>query len=220
MGAPGAGKGTQAKRIADAHGVPHISTGDIFRRHIEEDTELGRQVKQYMDCGHLVPDELACAIVERRIARQDCADGYVLDGFPRSVNQAQQLERVLELREEPLTMVINLLVQDEEIVERLSARRTCPKCGAIFNLKFNPPRNGGACDIAGCSQVPLVQREDDKEETVRERLRVYHETTEPLLGYYSSRGVLVNVNGEGSTPGEVFEKVEEVIANRDEACMP
>jgi adenylate kinase len=220
MGAPGAGKGTQAKRIAEAHGVPHISTGDIFRRHIEEDTELGRKAKVYMDCGHLVPDELACAIVERRIAKPDCHKGYVLDGFPRSVNQARQFDHVIARCEEPLTMVINLLVQDEEIVERLSARRTCPRCGAIFNMKFNPPRDGGVCDIPDCSQAPLVQRDDDKEGTVRERLRVYHETTEPLLGYYAAQGLLANVNGEGATPGEVFEKVEEVIANRDEACMP
>ncbi|MBN2309668.1 MAG: adenylate kinase [Candidatus Hydrogenedentes bacterium] len=213
MGAPGAGKGTQAQRIAATYGVPHISTGDIFRAHLKDGTELGRKVRGYLDAGELVPDEVTCDIVAGRLAEADCANGYVLDGFPRSIPQAEALGRFLDARNEQIDVVIDVAVPDEEIVGRLTARRTCKKCGAIYNLKFSPPASGDGtrCDRPGCDGE-LSQRGDDQEETIRQRLRVYHETTEPLLAYYDEHGILKSVPGSGLSPDGVFEKIEEILS--------
>jgi adenylate kinase len=210
LGAPGAGKGTQAVRIARRLDVPHISTGDIFRAHLKEGTDIGKQVQQYLDAGQLVPDELTCAIVADRLQTQDCANGYVLDGFPRSLPQAEALTKMLNDRNDRLDMAINIDVPDEEIVERLASRRFCPKCGKIFNLKFSPSANGAMCDAPGCEGT-LEQRTDDREETVRERLRVYHETTEPIIGYYDSEGILRTIPAAEARPDDVFAKVEKLL---------
>lgn len=212
LGAPGAGKGTQAKRVADAHGLPHISTGDIFRKHLKEGTELGRQVQQYLEGGRLVPDELTCAIVADRLNEPDCAKGYILDGFPRSVGQAEALSALLAKKGQEIDAAVDIAVPDSEIVDRLSARRSCPVCGNIYNLKYSPPPDGGnACGREGCPGQ-LVQREDDKEETIRERLRVYHETTEPVIGYYRNQGLLHEIPASGLSPDAVYAKIEDVLA--------
>lgn len=209
LGAPGAGKGTQAKRIADRDAIPHISTGDIFRAHLKEGTEVGKLVQGYLEAGKLVPDDLTCEIVADRLAASDCQDGYVLDGFPRSVPQAETFQKLLEQREDTLDIAIDVAVPDEAIVGRLTARRSCPQCGGIYNLKFGPPKRAGYCDA--CPEVELIQRSDDCEETIQERLRVYHETTEPIIGFYDRQGVLRTVAETGG-PDDVFAKVEEVIA--------
>ena len=210
LGAPGAGKGTQAKRIAEAHGIPHISTGDIFRDNLKRGTELGTKVKAYMDQGALVPDEVTCEVVQDRLNAPDCAEGYVLDGFPRSVPQAEMLDAYLAGRDQRLSVVLDVDVPDEDIVNRLTARRTCEKCGAIYNMLYNPPSDGETCDREGCGGQ-VVQRDDDKEETVRNRLDVYHETTEPLLDYYKKQALLRSVPGSGLPPDAVFAKIEEVL---------
>jgi adenylate kinase len=210
LGAPGAGKGTQAQRIAAARKLPHVSTGDIFRAHLKGGTELGKRVQKYLDAGALVPDELTCEIVYERLAEADCGDGYVLDGFPRSIPQAEGLERFLDGRDEGLSAAVDIDVPDDEIVGRLTNRRTCANCGAIFNLKFGPHPTGDAthCDRCGGD---LVQRDDDREETIRHRLKVYHETTKPLLEFYQSRGLLRSIPAAGMPPDTVFEKIEEAL---------
>lgn len=212
LGAPGAGKGTQAQRIAQALQIPHISTGDIFRGHLSKGTPLGLRVREYLDSGRLVPDALTCEIVADRIAQPDCANGFILDGFPRSQPQAEELQRMLTARNENISVAINIDVLDDEIVQRLTARRFCPKCGAIFNLKFKPSKRGNLCDSKGCDNVELIQRSDDTEETVRERLRIYHDTTEPIIAFYEQLGLLKTVVGTGLTPDDVFKKVEEIIS--------
>ncbi len=210
LGGPGAGKGTQAKRMAEAYSLPHISTGDIFRANLREGTPLGLEAKTYMDAGKLVPDALTCKIVADRLTQPDCADGgYILDGFPRSLPQAEELERILSAQGSKLDLAINVDVTDEEIVLRLGSRRSCPKCGAIYNIKFTPPKRDGICDVDG---EALIHRDDDREETIRERLRVYHETTEPIIAYYEKQGILKTVSGTGSSPGAVFTKIEEIVA--------
>ncbi len=209
LGAPGAGKGTQAKRIAEACGLPHISTGDIFRAHLSQGTPLGLQVKSIMDAGNLVPDALTCQIVADRIQEDDCQKGYILDGFPRSLPQAEEFNRLLTERGEKVDVAIDIEVTDEEIIDRLSARRTCPTCGRIYNLKFGPPKNANTCDDDGAE---LTQRKDDCEETIRQRLNVYHETTEPIIDYYRKQNILKSVTGTGSTPNGVFAKIEEILA--------
>ena len=203
LGPPGAGKGTQAVRLSERLGVPHISTGDILREAVANDTELGRQAKGYMDAGELVPDELVIAIARERVAREDCARGLVLDGFPRTVAQAEALAEVMaELDREPLR-VINLQVAEEEIVRRLSTRRTCDTCGGIFTAEDGEP--GDPCPNPKCDGK-LYQRSDDTPEAISERLRAYAEQTQPLIDYYSERGLLVNVPGEGA-PDEIAEAV-------------
>ncbi|HOZ47687.1 MAG TPA: adenylate kinase [Candidatus Hydrogenedentes bacterium] len=212
LGAPGAGKGTQAKRIAQVYGLPHISTGDIFRENLRNGTDLGRQVQQYMDAGRLVPDDLTCAIVADRLAKDDCRAGYILDGFPRSLPQAEALEKVLADHGTKLDVAVNIDVQDAEIVDRLTARRSCSKCGRIYNLKFDAPKEAGVCDEPACEKAPLIHRRDDQEETIRERLRVYHETTEPIIAFYERAGILETVSGTGRTPDTVFATIEETLA--------
>lgn len=211
LGGPGAGKGTQAMRLAEEFGIPHISTGAYFRDQLERETELGERIRVFMDTGSLVPDELTCEVVESRLKEPDCARGYVLDGFPRSLPQARILDELLAARGETLDVAIDLEVPDEEIVARLTARRTCPVCGKIFNLKFDPPTSDGKrCNRTGCDGS-LVTRADDTEETVRERIRIYHQTTEPIIKYYKERGLLHVVVEGGLGPDEVFDKVEEVV---------
>ncbi len=211
LGAPGAGKGTQARLICNAYELPHISTGDIFRQHMRDNTALGVQIEKYMVAGHLVPDHLACKIVAERTVESDCKNGYVLDGFPRTLPQSVELSRLLDTRATELDAVINLDVPDDELVERLSARRICSSCGLTFNLKFNPPATGNRCDKPGCETSVLVQRDDDKEETVRERLRVYHEQTEPLLQYYRTESVLRNIAGADRLPSAIFVEIEAIL---------
>lgn len=209
LGAPGAGKGTQAKRIAKAYGLPHISTGDIFRENLRNGTALGKQVQQYMDAGQLVPDDLTCAIVADRLVQADCQDGYILDGFPRSVPQAENLEQVLAQHGAKLTVAMNVDVPDVEIIDRLTARRSCGTCGRIYNLKFDAPKREGVCDDDG---QPLVLRKDDEAATIQERLRVYHETTEPIIAFYETRGVLQTVNGSKAAPDVIYTKIEETLS--------
>lgn len=214
LGAPGAGKGTQARRIARKRGWPHISTGDIFRSHLEERTPIGQKIESYMRNGKLVPDELACQIVVERLTEPDCADGYILDGFPRSLPQAQALDQVLADRQDDLDVVILLDVDDDEIVERLSGRLTCPNCGKIYNLKFNAPKNDLECDKPDCHGAKLVHREDDREDTVRNRIKVFHETTEPLIQYYEKKAVLRRIDGAGHSLDKIEQRIDAVLNGR------
>jgi len=217
MGGPGAGKGTQSAKIERALGIPHVSTGEIFREHIEQQTAVGREIKHLLDDGHLAPDELTCRVVRERLAEVDCREGCLLDGFPRSVAQALALDEIVESYGGRVDLVINLEVSDDEVVTRLTSRRVCPACGAIYNLEFNPPSVDGECDNPECEGARLVQRDDDREEIIRERIRVYHRKTEPLLQFYGAKGVLKNVRGEGKTPEAVFEKIESLLASPDVA---
>ena len=192
LGAPGAGKGTQAKKIAAKYQIPHISTGDIFRANIKEGTELGTKAKAYMDKGELVPDELTCDLVVDRISKPDAANGYVLDGFPRTIPQAEALTRALNERGEKIDFAINVEVPDENIVRRMGGRRACLKCGATYHVEYNAPKVENVCDVC---QGELVLRDDDKPETVQKRLSVYHAQTQPLIDYYKAEGVLAEVDG-------------------------
>ena len=192
LGAPGAGKGTQAKMIADKYHLPHISTGDIFRANIKEGTELGKQAKEYMDRGALVPDELTVKILLDRVSADDCKNGYVLDGFPRTIPQAEVLDEALTKLGDAVDLAINVEVPDENIVRRMSGRRACLKCGATYHIEHIPPKKEGICDVCG---EALVQRDDDKPETVQKRLTVYHEQTAPLIEYYGNKKILKEVDG-------------------------
>ncbi len=192
LGAPGAGKGTQAKMIADKYSVPHISTGDIFRANIKNGTELGKKAKEFMDKGQLVPDELTVEILLDRVAQDDCKNGYVLDGFPRTIPQADVLDKELTKLGDKVDFAINVDVPDENIVKRMSGRRACLKCGATYHIEHIPPKKEGICDVCGSE---LVQRDDDKPETVQNRLSVYHEQTQPLIDYYTKKNILKTVDG-------------------------
>ncbi|MSR93600.1 adenylate kinase [Clostridiaceae bacterium 68-1-5] len=192
LGAPGAGKGTQAKKIAAKFGIPHISTGDIFRANIKNETELGKKAKAYMDQGLLVPDELTVSLVTDRVVQKDCKTGYVLDGFPRNIPQAEALTAALDEMGEALGFAINVEVPDGNIVHRMSGRRACVGCGATYHLEYAPTKEEGICDSCG---KELILREDDKPETVEKRLRVYHEQTQPLIDYYREKGILYSVDG-------------------------
>ena len=192
LGAPGAGKGTQAKMLAEKYKIPHISTGDIFRANIKNGTELGRQAKEYMDKGLLVPDELTVKILLDRVAQDDCKNGYVLDGFPRTIPQAEVLDEALTKLGEKIDFAVNVDVPDENIVKRMSGRRACLKCGATYHIEHIPPKKEGICDICGSE---LVLRDDDKPETVLNRLKVYHDQTQPLIDFYTAKGVLKTVDG-------------------------
>ena len=192
LGAPGAGKGTQAKMIAEKYQLPHVSTGDIFRANIKNGTELGKEAKKYMDQGQLVPDELTVKILLDRVAQPDCQNGYVLDGFPRTIPQAEVLDKALAEMGESIDYAINVDVPDENIVKRMSGRRACLACGATYHIEHIPPKQEGICDT--CGQA-LVLRDDDKPETVLKRLKVYHDQTQPLIDFYEAKGVLKNVDG-------------------------
>lgn len=192
LGAPGAGKGTQAKQIAGKYSIPHISTGDIFRANIKNGTELGKKAKEYMDQGLLVPDELTCDLVVDRIGQDDCKNGFVLDGFPRTIPQAEALTNALNELGQKMDYAIDVDVPDENIVKRMSGRRACLECGATYHVVSIPPKKEGICDACGSE---LVLRDDDKPETVQKRLDVYHEQTQPLIDYYKKAGILKSVDG-------------------------
>ena len=192
LGAPGAGKGTQAKKLAEKYSIPHISTGDIFRANIKNGTELGKKAKTYMDMGALVPDVLVVDLVVDRFKNPDCANGYVLDGFPRTIPQAEALNTALNEIGETVDFAINVEVPDENIINRMSGRRACVGCGATYHIKYNPPKVEGVCDICG---EKLILRDDDKPETVKNRLSVYHAQTQPLIDFYYNKDVLAEVDG-------------------------
>lgn len=207
LGAPGAGKGTQAKMIAEKYSIPHISTGDIFRANIKNGTELGTKAKAYMDQGLLVPDELTCDLVVDRIKQADCARGYILDGFPRTIPQAEALDQALKAMEEKIDYAINVDVPDDHIVNRMGGRRTCVGCGATYHLIYHAPKTEGICDTCG---EKLILRDDDKPETVQKRLSVYHEQTQPLIDYYEAAGVLKTVDGTADMK-DVFAAIVDIL---------
>ena len=194
VGPPGAGKGTQAQFIASHFSVPKISTGDIFRANVSEGTDLGIEAKKYMDAGDLVPDEVTIAMVKDRLTHDDTTEGFLLDGVPRTVHQAEVLDKVLAVQMTSLTVVLELVVDDEEVVRRLSGRRTCRRCGHVWHQDFDPPSREGICDRCGGE---LFQRDDDSEQTIRHRLEVYADQTSPLIGYYGDRGLLRGVDATG-----------------------
>ena len=207
LGAPGAGKGTQAKKIAAKYGIPHISTGDIFRANIKGGTELGMKAKTFMDQGMLVPDEITIGMLMDRIHDADCAKGYVLDGFPRTIPQAESLTEALKGMNESIDYAVNVDVPDENIVNRMGGRRACVACGATYHIQFNAPKTEGICDTCG---EKLVLRDDDKPETVQKRLNVYHEQTQPLIDYYENAGVLKEVDGTKNME-EVFNDIVDIL---------
>lgn len=207
LGPPGAGKGTQAKLISSEFSIPHISTGDIFRANISEKTELGMKAKGYMDKGLLVPDELTIDIVKDRISKDDCKGGFLLDGFPRTVKQAEALDKFLNSKNEKIDCALLIDVPTEKIFSRMTGRRVCTKCGASYHVKYNPPKVEGKCDLCGSS---VVQRKDDSEDTVKERLDVYDKQTEPLIIYYKNEAVLRSVDGTQDID-KVFEDISGVL---------
>ena len=207
LGAPGAGKGTQAKLIAEKYGVPHISTGDIFRANIKNGTELGKEAKEYMDKGLLVPDELTVRLLLDRVAQDDCKNGYVLDGFPRTIPQSEVLDKELIKLGDSVDFAVDVDVPDENIIRRMSGRRACLNCGATYHIVNIPPKKEGICDVCGSE---LVLRDDDQPETVKNRLKVYHEQTQPVMEYYTGKGVLRTV--DGTLPmEEVFDAIVKIF---------
>lgn len=193
FGPPGAGKGTQAKKLSEHYKIPHISTGDILRVNVRDGTELGREAKGYMDTGKLVPDKVLIGIIKNRLAEPDCFSGYILDGYPRTINQADALIEILDEIDKPLDVVLSIDVPDKELVIRLSDRRMC-QCGASFHLEFNKPKQDGICDVCGGE---LYQRDDDKKEAIIQRLKVYNTQTQPLIDYYGKMDIMVSINGIG-----------------------
>ena len=208
LGAPGAGKGTQAIKIADKYDIPHISTCDIFRANIKGGTELGQKAKSYIDKGELVPDEVTIGMLLDRIAQDDCKNGYVLDGFPRTIPQAESLTEALKSQGDRIDFALNIDVPDEAIIKRMSGRRACPKCGATYHIVYAAPKTENICDKCG---TELIIRSDDKPETVKDRLNVYHQQTEPLIAYYKTTGVLREVDGTQELP-KVFEDVVAILS--------
>lgn len=209
LGPPGAGKGTQAKSISNKYSIPHISTGDIFRKNISENTPLGIEAKSYMDNGQLVPDEVTINMVKDRLKQDDCSNGYLLDGFPRTVVQADALNSFLIERGEQLDTALLIKVPNEFILERMTGRRVCPSCGASYHVKFNPPTNEGKCDLCGSE---VIQRKDDTVETVKERLDVYQKETQPLIEFYGEKQMLSAVDGTKAI-NEVFRGICEILGN-------
>ena len=207
LGAPGAGKGTQAMKIAEKYQIPHISTGDIFRANIKEGTELGKKAKSYMDQGQLVPDELTLELIMDRFQNPDCANGYVLDGFPRTIPQAEALTEALAKKGETIDYAINVEVPDENIINRMGGRRACRACGSTYHIVYAPTRVEGICDRCG---EKLVLRDDDKPETVKNRLNVYHNQTQPLIEYYTRQGKLAEVDGTQSME-DVFNAIVKIL---------
>lgn len=209
LGAPGAGKGTQAKRIAAKFSIPHISTGDIFRANIKNNTPLGAKAKFYMDKGELVPDELVIELIMDRFAQDDCVNGYVLDGFPRTIPQAEELDKALKSVNDNLNYAIDVEVPDDNIINRMSGRRACVNCGATYHIVHNPPKVENVCDTCNGE---LILRDDDKPETVKNRLDVYHSQTEPLLKYYTEKGILYTVDGTQDMD-TVFDSICKIVGN-------
>lgn len=209
FGPPGAGKGTQAKSICNRYNIPHISTGDIFRKHMAENTPLGIEARKHIDIGHLVPDEVTIDMLLDRLQNEDCKDGYLLDGFPRTVTQAEALQKFLESSNERLTTALLIEVPREFIIERMTGRRVCPSCGASYHIKFNPPHIQGKCDICGSD---ITQRKDDTEETVIERLDVYDSQTKPLTDFYEHRNLLSKVDGTKAI-NAVFESICKILGD-------
>ena len=207
LGAPGAGKGTQAKMIAAKYQIPHISTGDIFRANIKNGTELGKKAKSYMDQGLLVPDELTVDLVIDRLAQDDCKNGYILDGFPRTIPQAEALDAALAKLGEKMDYAIDVDVPDENIVSRMSGRRACTGCGATYHIVYNPFKKGDCCEVCG---EKLILRDDDKPETVQKRLNVYHEQTQPLIDYYTKQSILRTVDGTQDM-NDVFAEIVKIL---------
>lgn len=207
LGAPGAGKGTQADKIAEKYGVPHISTGDIFRSNIKAGTELGKKAKEFMDQGLLVPDEITIGMLLDRISQADCKEGYILDGFPRTIPQAEVLNDALNKLNDAVDFAIDVDVPDENIVRRMSGRRACVTCGATYHIVHVPPKTENICDKCGSE---LILRDDDKPETVLNRLKVYHDQTQPLIEYYTAKGVLRTVDGTKDM-NEVFEDIIKIL---------
>lgn len=203
LGPPGVGKGTQAAAIVKRYNIPHISTGDIFRANIKEGTELGKKAKEYMDKGLLVPDEIVVSIVKDRLSKDDCKNGFLLDGFPRTIEQVEALDEELKNMGIKLDKVVNIYADKEILIERATGRRICKKCGATYHIKFNPPKVENICDIDGGE---LFQRDDDNEKTVATRIEVYQKQTEPLIEYYTKKGIILNVDGTKPID-EVFETV-------------
>lgn len=208
LGAPGAGKGTQAEMICEKYNIPHVSTGDIFRANIKNGTKLGMEAKQYMDKGLLVPDELTVKILLDRVAQDDCKDGYVLDGFPRTIPQAEVLDKALTELNGKVDFAINVDVPDENIINRMSGRRACVSCGATYHVEYAAPKKEGICDKCGAE---LILRNDDKPETVKNRLSVYHDQTQPLIEYYSKKGILKEVDGTKAM-NEVFNSIVDILS--------
>lgn len=209
LGAPGAGKGTQAKRIAAKFSIPHISTGDIFRANIKNNTPLGAKAKSYMDKGELVPDELVIELIMDRFSQDDCVNGYVLDGFPRTIPQAEELDKALKSVNDNLDYAIDVEVPDDNIINRMSGRRACVNCGATYHIVHNPPKVENECDTCNGE---LILRDDDKPETVKNRLDVYHTQTEPLLKYYTEKGILYTVDGTQDMD-TVFDSICKIVGN-------
>lgn len=207
MGLPGAGKGTQAEKINEKYDIPHISTGDMFRLAIKEGTELGKQAKEFMDQGALVPDEVTIGIVKGRLSKDDCKKGFLLDGFPRTIAQAESLDEILNELNEEIDYVVNVDVPEEKLVERLTGRRVCPTCGTTYHVVYNPPKEEGICDKDGSK---LIQRDDDKPETVKKRLEVNIKQTQPLLDFYNDKGLLVTVDGDQEID-DVFQDIQSKI---------
>lgn len=203
FGPPSAGKGTQAQRLSTKYGIPQVATGDLLRKAVADKTPLGLKVKSFLDQGKLGPDNLIVQLIRERVSKPDCKNGYLLDGFPRTMGQARELEKMTDV-----DLVLNIVVDFDVLVERAVGRRTCPKCSAVYHLKFNPPMNEGECEKCG---APLIQRDDDKEETVRDRLKVYEEQTAPLIEYYRKKGKLVDINGFGGIDA-VFGRMVEAIS--------
>ncbi|MDQ6835453.1 MAG: adenylate kinase [Actinomycetota bacterium] len=208
FGPPGAGKGTQADRLQRDFQLPFISTGDMLRSNVKEETELGRQAKQYMDAGDLVPDQVMVAMAAERLQEQDAQDGFILDGFPRTLQQADALDRQLAELDRRVTSALLIYVPDEEVIRRLSGRRVCVKSGHNYHVEFDPPKHEGVCDQDGSR---LVQRDDDKPEVIENRLRVYHEQTEPLVDHYDEQGLMRRIDGT-RPPAEVHDHIRAVIA--------
>lgn len=207
LGAPGAGKGTQAQFLSKEYMIPQISTGDILRMHIKNETDLGKKAKDYMNKGLLVPDQLVVKIVKSRIQEQDCKNGFILDGFPRTILQAEALDEALKELEIDLDKALNVDVPDELIINRMAGRRVCPKCGASYHIEYKKPLRSDLCDECNSE---LIQREDDKEETVKKRLKIYYEQTKPLIAYYQKRGILLTVDSIGSVE-EIRNKIKDAL---------
>ncbi|MFO7886726.1 MAG: adenylate kinase [Eubacteriales bacterium] len=206
LGPPGAGKGTQAEGIKKEFNIPHISTGDIFRENIKNNTELGKKAQEYMNKGLLVPDELVVELVKDRLSKKDCSEGFLLDGFPRTIEQAEALDKELEKMNQKLNKAVNIEVSEGVLVDRIVGRRICRDCKATYHIKFNPPKKDGICDKCGGE---LYQRDDDKEETVQKRIKVYNEQTQPLIDYYGKKDLILDINGEQ----EINKVLEDIINN-------